>query len=274
MLPSLFAPFLSGTPSCTTAKNFLNAQYTLPLHVGTPPQELWVVPDTGSFELVLSSAECKGCGHHRRYHRNMSSTYAPKTPTEPVVIQYGQGKVESEAVYDTASIDSLVSSRQSILLMQHNGLKDYNDAVYDGVMGLGINSLARTADTDMTFMANTNTKIVSLCYGQHDQEPGRIQFGERPADDPLNFTQLPLLGDSHWAVSLQGIRLSGGAANKTTTLSECRGAGNCNAIIDSGTSLIAVPSTIHQQLLDLIGEVKPDCSCERAENGTLSSIKS
>ena len=53
--------------TCVEAHNFLNAQYTVPVNVGTPAQTLHVVADTGSFEGVFASAECVGCGKHLRF---------------------------------------------------------------------------------------------------------------------------------------------------------------------------------------------------------------
>ena len=64
--------------TCIAADNYLNAQYTVKLQVGTPKQELHVVPDTGSFEVVLSSKECTGCGGHRKFDREASTTFTPR----------------------------------------------------------------------------------------------------------------------------------------------------------------------------------------------------
>ena len=73
-LAALFAE-ASGNPfTCVQADNFLNAQYTVPVGVGTPEQYLNCVMDSGSFELLLSSAECIGCGKHRKFNRSLSTT--------------------------------------------------------------------------------------------------------------------------------------------------------------------------------------------------------
>ena len=50
ILAALFAE-ASGNPfTCVQADNFLNAQYTVPVGVGTPEQYLSCVMDSGSFE--------------------------------------------------------------------------------------------------------------------------------------------------------------------------------------------------------------------------------
>ena len=68
--------------TCVEADNFLNAQYTVKVGVGTPPQELSVVADTGSFEGVFASAECTGCGQHHRFDRSQSTSFNAKEPAD------------------------------------------------------------------------------------------------------------------------------------------------------------------------------------------------
>merc|ERR1719502_1402471 len=138
--------------------------------------------------------------------------------------------------------------------MQENELRDYAESSYDGVMGLGVPSIARQQDPDdLSLMSNLGVEAVSLCFGQHDGEGGRIELGNVSAvGEGLDFVNLPLLGDQRWAVTLDAI---------TVGDLEIEGCANgCNAIIDSGTSLIAAPSEILSPLLAAIGDVDPSCS--------------
>lgn len=250
-LASLGGAAASGH-ACLEADNFLNAQYTVKIQVGTPPQDMHVVADTGSFEGVFASAECTGCGNHLRFDRGASQSFQAKSPAEKITTLYGQGKVVSEAVYDRVQVGELVAEQQSVLLMQQNELRDYSDAAYDGVMGLGVPSVARSQDpTDLSLMSNLNVSTVSLCFGQLDGDKGRIELGARPANDTIEFVELPLLGDQHWGVRLDGISVGG------NQVKGCEA--GCNAIIDSGTSLIAAPSEMLPSILEMIGDVDPNC---------------
>jgi hypothetical protein len=74
----------------------------VPVGVGTPEQYLSCVMDSGSFELLLSSAECIGCGKHRKFNRSLSATYSSKQPDESITTIFGQGKVVSQPIYDRA----------------------------------------------------------------------------------------------------------------------------------------------------------------------------
>ncbi len=178
-------PAREDAPQCAMMTNYLNAQYTVDVGIGTPPQFLEVVPDTGSFELVVSSDECKGCGaRHRRYRRLASNSFAAKGGEE-VTTMYGQGPVRSEVVLDRVTLGSIVIPSQSILLMEKNELRGFDEAAYDGVMGLGVPATARTADRDLSLMAHLNASALSICFGQADGEPGRLQVGGRRESRPL-----------------------------------------------------------------------------------------
>jgi len=54
LLPEPAPPVLQPAPpakTCLAARNFMNTQYTVPVRVnGT---QFWLVPDSGSFEVVL-----------------------------------------------------------------------------------------------------------------------------------------------------------------------------------------------------------------------------
>ena len=60
--------------TCVLADNYMNAQYTVPVQLGTPPQTVRAVPDTGSFELITSAAGCDGCAPHAEFDAAKSSS--------------------------------------------------------------------------------------------------------------------------------------------------------------------------------------------------------
>ena len=54
--------------------------YTTELGVGTPRQALNVIPDTGSYDLLLDSTFCSrnGCQLHRQFNPQASSSFIKK----------------------------------------------------------------------------------------------------------------------------------------------------------------------------------------------------
>ena len=144
----------------------MNAQYTVPVQLGTPPQTVRAVPDTGSFELITSAAGCDGCSPHAEYDSSKSSTFTARG--EVVETHFGQGEVVREAHYDKVRVGGLSGEKQASLLMRTNGLRGFADASYDAVMGLGMQTSARRNDTDLSLMSSLGTSVASVCYGQRD----------------------------------------------------------------------------------------------------------
>ena len=239
--------------TCVLADNYMNAQYTVPVQLGTPPQTVRAVPDTGSFELITSAAGCDGCSPHAEYDSSKSSTFTARG--EVVETHFGQGEVVSEAHYDKVRVGGLSVEKQSILLMRTNGLRGFADASYDAVMGLGMQTSARRNDTDLSLMSSLGTSVASVCYGQRDGEKGRLVLGG--GIKGLHYTELPVIGDLHWALRLDGMKIG------DVDAPGCADPPHCSAIVDSGTSLIALPSVMIDDILkkiDAHGGVKSDCS--------------
>jgi hypothetical protein len=82
-------------------KNTRNTQYTGQIGVGTPPQFMTVIFDTGSNSLVLTSDECwqPSCWAHTRFRRKESSTFEPAD--RYVQMNFAGGSVQGPLGYDS-----------------------------------------------------------------------------------------------------------------------------------------------------------------------------
>merc|ERR1719230_1684247 len=190
--------------TCVLSKNYANAQYTVPVSVGTPPQTLNAVPDSGSFELMMTSEDCNGCEGHIKFNSRNSTSFLNLGTV--VDTKFGQGDVSSQVNYDRVQLGALVASKQSILLMQNNKLRNFKEAAYDAVMGMGRETKARYYSDDLSLMANLHAPVTGVCIGQHDQEPGRLQVG---AEVPgLKYVTLPVVGQTHWGINIDGVSLA------------------------------------------------------------------
>merc|ERR1712153_238048 len=120
----------SGTPVCTQMTNFMNTQYTARLMVGTPPQALQVVPDTGSRELIISSTKCGNeCPNKNKYNAGLSTTHAGQHKDVETV--FGQGNVLSEVCRDIVEIADHIdpnvkaSATNDVLEMKKQQIKNF-----------------------------------------------------------------------------------------------------------------------------------------------------
>ena len=96
--------------ACVELENFANAQYTAAMQIGSPAQTLKMIPDSGSSDLVVPSADCgaeDGCigSQHSKFDAQRSST--SQGPFGLVDVAYGQGETECEIIRDVARLDSL-----------------------------------------------------------------------------------------------------------------------------------------------------------------------
>merc|ERR1719498_255040 len=100
-------------------------------------------------------------------------------------------------------------------------------------MGLGPQYGARTDDDDLSLLATLHQPIFSICFGQGDGQPGRLEVG---APIPgLEYHEMPARGQFHWGLYATKFAVQGSASVASQLL--C--APHCAAIVDSGTSLIA-----------------------------------
>ncbi len=237
---------------CVQMENSDNMQYVIPIQVGAPGQKMMAIPDTGSFELVVPSTECgSGCSGHPLFNSSSSTSFLYRGSTQ--VIHYGQGDVTTEVDYDTVTMAGMQVTHQSLLQMTYNGLENYDLAIYDAVMGLGLSELARPNDDDLSLLASMSEKVFGICLGQHDNDPGRLDLGRGVPELESAYTSLPCSKDTgHWGLQLSGFKV--GDTDITV------GSNGMDMIVDSGTSLLALPTEVYEKVLSTIDPVEEDCS--------------
>eukprot|EP00966_Prymnesium_polylepis_P307863 7114557-Prymnesium_polylepis.1 len=123
-------------------------------------------------------------------------------------------------------------------------------------MGMGRETRARSYSDDLSLMASLLAPVTGVCIGQHDQEAGRLQVG---AEVPgLSYVSLPVVGTTHWSITIDGVSLATNSSD-AIAIPGCEGVG-CQAIVDSGTSLMALPRSVLNTVLSMIGTIEKDCS--------------
>lgn len=92
--------------------NYKNSQYVGSIEIGTPPQRIEVIFDTGSSNFWITSSRCKdpGCLMHKSYDATLSSTHE-KLGTR-VEVEFGSGLIEGVFCKDTVRIGQVAISQQ------------------------------------------------------------------------------------------------------------------------------------------------------------------
>jgi len=104
----------------------------------------------------------------------------------------------------------------------------------------------------------------SLCLGSAPGADGYLIWNDSSAiDSPDLFRRVPVAGKHTWSVGLSNVRLS---MRGESSASPRRGEplacaeGSCVALLDSGTSLLAVPGSVIARLSGEIDQLSTDCS--------------
>lgn len=145
------------------------------------------------------------------------------------------------------------------------------DFEFDGILGLGLKGLSQMPEFNFPHIAGQpgalgltdGSQIFAVFLGTSDSERSEITFGgwkEEHLEDGENMTWCsvvePELG--YWQLQVFGLIANG------KTIDFC--AEGCRAIVDTGSSLVAVPSAVRVELWQaLMHDADADGNCKGAE---------
>lgn len=231
--------------------DFMNAQYFCDISLGTPPQEFSVILDTGSSNLWIPSKECTSiaCFLHSKYDHGASSSYV-KNGTA-FKMQYVSGAMEGYVSQDTLRIGDLAVKGQDFAEATSEPGLAFAFGKFDGILGLGYDTISVDGIVppfyEMVNQGLLEQPIFSFYLGSSDADGGEAVFGGvDPAHYSGKITYVPVRRRGYWEVPLDSVSFG----KETLELD------NTGAAIDTGTSLIGLPSDIAEILNKQIGASK------------------
>ncbi|KAE8650121.1 aspartic proteinase A1 [Cucumis sativus] len=250
-------------------KNYLNAQYFGEIGIGTPPQKFAVIFDTGSSNLWVPSSKCfsVACLLHSKYKSKRSSTY--KKNGKSASIKYGTGAISGYFSEDNVKVGDLIVKKQDFIEATREPSLTFVLAQFDGILGLGFKEISVGDAVPVWYnMVDQNLvkePVFSFWFNRNadEEQGGEIVFG---GVDPDHYkgehTYVPVTKKGYWQFDMGDVLING------STTGFC--SGGCSAIADSGTSLLAGPTTIITQVNHAIGAsgvVSEECKAVVAEYG-------
>jgi len=232
--------------------NFLNAQYFSDITIGTPPQEFKVVLDTGSSNLWVPSQDCGSiaCYLHSKYDHSGSSTY--KKNGSDFAIQYGSGSLEGYVSKDTVQIGDLKIKDQLFAEATSEPGLAFAFGRFDGIMGLGYDTISVNGIPPPFYNMIDQGLIDEPVFAFYLSDTNKgddseaIFGGVDKSHYTGEMTKIPLRRKAYWEVDLDAITFGDQTAQIDST----------GAILDTGTSLLALPSTLAELLNKEIGAKK------------------
>uniref|UniRef100_A0A3Q1GRL8 Pepsin A-like n=1 Tax=Acanthochromis polyacanthus TaxID=80966 RepID=A0A3Q1GRL8_9TELE len=228
------AKFLSRKEQSPVPMTFdPDTTYSGVIGIGTPPQFFKVLFDTGSSDLWVPSVRCtsSSCAGHLKFNSSASSTF--QAASKPFKISYKSGFASGSTGYDTIKISDLYVEQQMFGLTEAEAIF-LKSVPWDRVVGLPFSNV--TLDGGISILDNMwNQGIIpqnmfSMYLSSSVEGSVLILGGTDSSHYTGSIKWIPLYHTSNlWNIQIQSIPINGNTV-------AC--AGRCEAVVDSGTSVI------------------------------------
>jgi len=228
-----------------------DVSYLGTISIGTPPQKLNVVLDTGSSDLWVAGTSCTRCPNVPEFDTTKSSSFQESSNSQDIQINYGSGSVAGSLAAETVSLGGFTVSQQPFLLVDRmtSGLLD---GQVSGILGLAFQALASTRSKPFWQTLADNNQFSSkemsfyLTREMNNPSASELEYGgvftlggtnSSLYSGDIEFIDLPSTSqNTFWLLEVSGITVNGKSANVAT-------GSNALAAIDTGTTLIGGPSS-------------------------------
>ncbi|XP_055979518.1 chymosin-like [Sorex fumeus] len=249
--------------------NFLDCQYFGKIQIGTPPQEFTVVFDTGSSDLWVPSVYCQSdaCQNHHRFNPAKSSTF--QNMHKPLSIAYGTGSMQGILGYDTVTVSNIVDTHQTVGLSTVEPGDVFTYSEFDGILGLAYPSLASEYSVPVFDNMMDKHLVAQDLFSVYMSRNGPGSMLTLGAIDHSHYTGtlhwVPVTVQQYWQFTLDSVTVDG-------VVVACEG--GCQAILDTGTSMLVGPSNDILNIQSVIGATQGQYGEFDINCGNLSKMPS
>lgn len=243
--------FLTASESNVVLENNSNLQYIGQLEIGSPPQNLTFIFDTGSSWLWAPSIDCETCNNSTKFNYSDSSTF--NSTGSRISLEYGQGEASGVLSTDAVSIGtpSLNATQYFILV---NQTADFDGIKADGILGLAFSSLSDDYPTYIQTLKSQGL-IQNATFSFYLSDDGFLSVDTTPESaftiggyDVKEYANnsaihwMKIYETGYWTLPLSKVHYGGVDLGGPASY----------AIIDTGTSLIMGPSDKVSKITEII----------------------
>lgn len=244
----------TGGVDSIVINDFEDAQYYGTVSIGTPAQDVRVVYDTGSSNLWASDIKPGLLSSHKYYDHSKSSTYVANGST--FNIRYGSGPVSGFYSKDTIALGDI--SIPEYTFAEVNNTKGLGPAFsighFDGICGMGWDDISVDhVETPLRALVRSGKlpePVFAFYLGSGGAKGELVLGGVDPNHYTGDFAYTPVIDSApgkvgYWALTMDDFKVNGQSVTSTR-----------KAIVDSGTSLLAVPTADMAKIAQLVGAKK------------------
>lgn len=213
--------------------------------IGTPPQTFKVVLDTGSSNLWVPSSHCNSiaCFLHTKYDASASSTY--KKNGSDFEIRYGSGSLAGYVSQDVVYLGDMLIKHQDFAEATSEPGLAFAFGRFDGILGLGYDTISVNQIVppfyNLVDGGLLDDPVFAFYLGDTngDGDESEVCLGGINKNHYVgDLVYIPLRRKAYWEVDLDAVTFGKDRLDLDGT----------GAILDTGTSLIAVPSDVAELL--------------------------
>lgn len=275
----------SGSESCSKLVN-QGTHYNVEVAVGTPPQRMDLIADTGnSFPVIVQQCSCRDSKDYfveckkteKCFAGAKSSSYIAPSPFAPHLgLGFGVGSIVAAPSTDVVRVGRVsVTMKDGLLLIVRRAFTTTYD--FEGILGLGVptwvsepDKSANSSAPDLEkaqvgstvqqqgFLEVAQVKAFSLCFTTGQGGAGALHLN--PATMPEMLQQV---GRHNWALSLMGFSAGSSSTPVVVCNPDSKKSGAvspCAAIPDSGSTHIMGPKEDVERILAELCTQWPRCA--------------
>jgi cathepsin D len=257
-----FANVDATTPPAVPLTDFQDAEYFGKVTLGTPAQDFLVIYDTGSSNLWVPSKACTNCkASGSKYDSSKSSSYVKNG--ESFALQYGTGSCQGFLSDDTTGIGGVTISNFSFGEVTTEAKDVFGDAPFDGILGMGPPKAAidhvPMPMAQLVAQGKIQHNIFSFYLASNSSAGSTLVLGGTDSQFYTgDFSYISVAKAAsllpYWLVSASDIKVKG------QSIKACNWLTGCYMVVDTGTSVLAGPTSAVNKLIEPIGNVSADCS--------------